>query len=242
MLLNMAGGGASKEFPEFTYTGSYQFLDDGNKNWRIKFLTSGTLTFTKLGSAKNGIDVFLVGGGGCGIWAMPGAGGYTFTNKHIIPNATTNYSIVIGAGSTSDTGQGGTSSAFGSSAKGGYSGKHATYPGTGGTGAPRAYNNMGSSDGANGAGASGNAGKGQGTTTREFGESGGTLYAGSGATTTSATTTYYGGAGGGGNVEGGNAMAGAANTGGGGAGSGAGTDKIQAANGGSGIVIIRNAR
>ena len=49
--------------PKFTYTGNYQFIDDGSGNWRIKFLSSGTLTFTSLGNARKGIDVFLVGGG-----------------------------------------------------------------------------------------------------------------------------------------------------------------------------------
>ena len=54
--------------PQYTYTGSSTFIDDGNGNWRIKFLTSGTLTFTNLGTGVNGIDVFLVGGGGSGYY------------------------------------------------------------------------------------------------------------------------------------------------------------------------------
>ena len=48
--------------PVYTYTGSAQFIDDGNYHWRIKFLTSGTLKFTSLGNASS-IDVFCVGGG-----------------------------------------------------------------------------------------------------------------------------------------------------------------------------------
>ena len=56
-----AGGGTG--MPEYTYTGNASLIDDGGGNWRIKFLTSGTLTFTKLGNAKGGLDVFLVGGG-----------------------------------------------------------------------------------------------------------------------------------------------------------------------------------
>ena len=73
--------------PIFTYTGSYQLVEDNdtiiasgtnNKvtipssystytgNWKIRFLTDGTLTFQELRSAANGIDIWLVGGGGNG--------------------------------------------------------------------------------------------------------------------------------------------------------------------------------
>ena len=61
--------------PEFTYTGEYEFIDEGEGSWRIKFKTSGRLTFTNLGSAQNGIDIFLVGGGGGGRPNMAQAGG-----------------------------------------------------------------------------------------------------------------------------------------------------------------------
>ena len=55
--------------PTYTYTGSQQLIDEGNFNWRLRLLTSGTLTFSHLGSAESsGAQVFLVGGGG-------GAGG-----------------------------------------------------------------------------------------------------------------------------------------------------------------------
>lgn len=59
--------------PEFTYTGDYEIVNDSDEpitvsqgNWKIRFLTSGTLTFTNLNGAEGGIDVFLVGGGGAG--------------------------------------------------------------------------------------------------------------------------------------------------------------------------------
>ena len=53
--------------PTYTYTGSHQLIDEGNFNWRLKLLTSGTLTFSHLGSAESsGAQVFLVGGGGGG--------------------------------------------------------------------------------------------------------------------------------------------------------------------------------
>ena len=59
--------------PEFTYTGDYEIVNDADEpitasqdNWKIRFLTSGTLTITNLNGAENGIDVFCVGGGGAG--------------------------------------------------------------------------------------------------------------------------------------------------------------------------------
>ena len=50
---------------DFNWTGSdnsYLVLNDGDDNWRIKFLTSGTFTPLK----DMTIDAFLVGGGGSG--------------------------------------------------------------------------------------------------------------------------------------------------------------------------------
>ena len=52
--------------PSYTYTGESQLIDDGDGNWRIKFITSGTLTFNDLGNGSSGVDIFLVGGGGGG--------------------------------------------------------------------------------------------------------------------------------------------------------------------------------
>ena len=66
--LYIGGGGG---VPKFTYTGRYTFIDDGNGNWRIKFLTSGVITWLK----DTMIDVFLVGAGGGGKSESPQAGG-----------------------------------------------------------------------------------------------------------------------------------------------------------------------
>ena len=60
--------------PKFTYTGTYECIDDGGGNWRIKFLSSGVFTPLK----DMTIDVFLVGGGaggGNGILANAAPGG-----------------------------------------------------------------------------------------------------------------------------------------------------------------------
>lgn len=242
---------SSTSLPEFTYTGNYSFIDDGEKNWRIKFLTSGVLTFTKLGNAKNGIDVFCVGGGSAGTHAQNdaggsgGAGGYTKTSSGVSVALNTAIPVVVGAGGvnpSNNTGAGGGTTQFGSfvSAAGGAG----TNGGSGGgmNGYYDTKNDMlkGGTDGGNAAfTASGSRGIGQGTTTREFGESSGTLYSGggSGANRGGDMTAIAGGAGGGG--TGGTGTAGGTNTGGGGGGaaaeSGGGT-------GGSGIVVIRNSR
>lgn len=247
MIFNMVGGVASGGFPEFTYTGTYRLIDDGDKNWRIKFLTSGTLNFSKLGNAADGIDVFCVGGGGGGhtcfydgsFYVRYGAsgGGYTSTSKNISVTKDTNYNIVIGAGGAASSNysanNGGNTSAFGVTANGGktgyYSGSASSNfnpkGGAGGSGGADYDGYTGGSDGGNGGGTDGGAG--QGTTTREFGESTGALYASGGSTGTTAA------AGGGTTASSPN---GAANSGQG------GTSKGSSSKGGSGIVIIRNHR
>ena len=238
-----SGGGSDISAPiigkDFNWTGgdgTYQVRDDGDGNWRIKFLSSGTFTPLK----NMVIDAFLVGAGGGGyksiFYGNGGGGGYTKTVKSIVLTANTAYSIVIGAGGSthSDSGEsaipataGGDTSAFSETAAGGAAGTSGK-GGNGGSGGG-SYNKSsevgyaGGSDGSNGGGTDG--GTGQGTTTREFGEADGDLYAGGGG-------GYYlsspgaGGAGGGGNAT----EDGVANTGGG-AGSGG--------EGGSGIVVIR---
>ena len=247
--------------PTYTYTGSSQLIDDGNGNWRIKFLTSGTLTFTNLGTGVNGIDVFLVGGGGGGRTgsqrvngAGGGGGGYTTTKKGHTISAGSSYNIVIGAGGATNS-NGGTSSAFGFSAAGGKYGApgasnfetEVAIGGNGGSGGGggtsyQGYGGNGGSNGSNGSnGTGGNGGTGQGTTTREFGESDGTLYAGGGA-----GTEGKAGAGGGGvynntnNSDNYYVANGTANTGGGGG--GGAFNFIKGGTGGSGIVVIRNTR
>ena len=244
--------------PTYTYTGSSQLIDDGNGNWRIKFLTSGTLTFTNVGNGINGIDVFLVGGGGSGYYRSNnqysggGGGGYTRTQKNVSIANNSSYNIVVGAGgaipTTQGTGNNGqASSAFGYSASGGYAPNNGVFAydliagGNGGSGGGSAASN-GGSDGSNGSGTYGGAG--QGTTTREFGESTGTLYSGGGGGGGDAyggwvVTSGGVGGGGGGNVTNTKAGDGVANTGGGG-GNAPGLGKC--GSGGSGIVIIRNAR
>lgn len=250
--------------PEFTYTGDYEIVSDDDQpittsqgNWKIRFLTSGTLTFTNLNGAENGIDVFLVGGGGGGSRAA-GGGGYTKTLKAVKVTVGTAYAIEVGAGGIAGVGNskagssGGTSSAFGASANGGEAKTNGATSFTGsnggsggGAGSANGAGGKGGSDGSDGFHRDGThkeSGTGQGTTTREFGESDGKLYAAGGGGCT--TTSSNGGAGGdGGGGDGGNTSGGATsgetNTGSGGG--GAANGKVAGA-GGSGIVIIRNKR
>lgn len=240
--------------PEFTYTGDYEIANDSDEpitvsdgNWKIRFLTSGTLTFTNLNGAENGIDVFLVGGGGSGagggsnsddggyVQGAGAGGGYTKTIKNVAVEVDTEYTITIGSGATghaayrTDGKSGGTTSAFGQSALGGSGGKANCFGGDGGSGGGAAgfgYNDHGAAggmDGSNGGSVdSRSGGKGQGTTTREFGEENGKLYASGGDGYKSPPTARD------------------ANSGNGGHGNGYGENKDGA--GGSGIAIIRNAR
>lgn len=100
----------------------------------------------------------------------------------------------------------------------------------------------GGSDGGNGSGWG--LGMGNGETTREFGETNGTLYAGGGAGGSLSATQYQGGEGGGGNGATTRQAAtnGTPNTGSGGGGGCYRVNNGAAGSGGSGIIIIRNAR
>lgn len=235
--------------PEFTYTGDYEIVDDSDNpisdfaswknNWKIRFLTSGTFTVTKLYGWNGQLDVFLVGGGGAGgngVWengyVQPerrggGAGaGYTATQSSVSVAVNTPYVVSIGAGATApftdpkeNGSAGGDTSAFSFTAKGGGAPKN----GAGGNGGSGGGNSdyEGATDGGGGT----NAGTGQGTTTREFGMSTGKLYATGGSGVSKKN--------------------GQANTGDGGSGGKfteiSGTT-ASGGSGGSGIVIIRNAR
>lgn len=231
--------------PAFTYTGEYELVDDNDNpinattgNWKIRFLTSGTLKFTELRGAENGIDVFLVGGGGGGGMkrAGGGGGGYTSTATGISLTVGTSYVINVGAGGSKSAstsvngGNGGATTGFGITAAGGSGGKSYDNGRTGGNGGSgggggeqTGKGGIGGTDGSNGEKGGYAGGTGQGTTTKEFGEASGKLYStgGDGAGQDGVVTE----------------KAGAANTGDGG--SSAYADSYA---GGSGIVVIRNAR
>lgn len=256
ILMNRSPNNFKGEMPVVSYTGSWSgLIDDGKvggvQQWRAKFYTSGKLTFSDLGNAKNGIDLFLVGGGGSGTGRKynagggnGGGGGYAITHKNLPVSAGVSYDIVVGAGGSVNTSydkaiDGGNSTAFGYAAAGGKGGT-ALAGGNGGSGGGGGYtaSGAGGSNGSNGGGnSSGNytGGKGQINTTREFGESTGTLYSGGGG----GSLGGAGGAGGGGSAG----SNGTANTGGGGGGGLAYVDDgYYGCAGGSGIVVIRNAR
>ena len=217
------GGAAFNPNTDISYAGSKTVIDDGDGNWRIKFLTSETLTFLK---DPGDIDLFLVGGGGGGGWFGGAGGGYTNTVSSITPSVGVGYPIVIGAGGAASVGgtgsQGGSTSAFNNSVDGGYGGEQ-TYGGGGqGGSGGGASNALGGTDGADGADQGSYAGgDGQGTTTKEFAETTGTLYSTGGNGWNAASNSND------------------ANTGNGGHG---GSNSSQQQPGGSGIVVIRNHR
>lgn len=239
--------------PDFTYTGSYKITDDSGKeisvtqgDWRIRFLTSGTLTFSALNGADKGIDVFCVGGGaggqrnedsGYGTMRPGGGGGYTTTTKKVSVKENTPYSVVVGAGGAylgyvkggSYGNSGGKTSAFGCEANGGYAAYAAagnSPGGNGGSGGGSAAGNSGGTNGGNGGGAS---------STDPYGNALPSNARGLGqGTTTKAFGESSGELFSNGGSGGSNSASGAANSGTGGGGAGG--------SGGSGIVIIRNAR
>ena len=235
--------------PRYSYTGDHQLIKDENNHWRIKFLSSGVLTWL---SPDAEIDVFLVGGGGSGS-AGGGGGGYTQTHKK--QNLEKNQWVQIYVGAGGEDGSGGTSYYGNLYAQGGTSTRLNGIGGDGGSGGgggeresdpsnPSGTAGRGGSDGGNGENLSSYSygGRGQGRTTREFGEPEGALYSGGGG-----GRDLYGGAPGGegtpviaahgasaGSLRGGGPGGG---YGGGGGGSSSGKSK-----GAQGIVIIRDAR
>lgn len=265
--------GGSK-VPKFTYTGMYNVRNDGV----VELLTSGTIVFLNPAT----IDLFLVGGGGAGgsdarntnVGCGGGGGGYTKTEKNFVVTVNKEYAVTIGEGAeasrTNDKPISGSTSFDTISVAGGGSvqlnrSSSAVYTcgANGGSGGgnglySKSAGGDGGSDGGNGGVGSANGGippAGQGTTTREFGEPDGKLYAGGGGGGTyfSGQTPVYalGGAGGGGNGAWGAganktqaAGAGGANTGGGGGGGVGvgGVANLVGGSGGSGIVCFRAAK
>lgn len=250
-----------------------------------------TITSSKSVTVPQGytlMDVFCVGGGGKGHNGIgsdgdyygggAGGGGYTKTVTDIPISAEQKLAVIVGAGATSISSNGGASSVTRNgttlaSAAGGYSANptgviNTGGAGNGGSGGGSGGNDTGSSDaragyaggsdGGNGSGHSSSvSGKGQGTTTKAWGSSSGTLYSGGGGgggagNRQGATSTGKGasggsgggGAGGNGGTDGSkpatNGANGSANTGGGGGGGGGGySGHATGGNGGSGIVLIR---
>lgn len=260
-----AGG---KPKMKFTYTGDYVVRKDGV----VELLTSGTIVFLE----PKVIDLFMVGGGGAGSTFRDydtngyagGGGGYTRTERNFNVEANASFAVTVGAGAVYNAANRGApaggSTTFGSiSAQGGAAvGEMNTAGRSGGSGGgggtvSNSDGGAGGYDGGNGErggnnGAAG--GTGQGTTTREFGEATGKLYAGGGGggryMSGNTPVVSPGGAGGGGtggwiNANGSSKQepaAGVANTGGGGGGgAGGGAVFTGAGSGGSGIVCFRES-
>ena len=243
--------------PTFSYSGTYAVVEDDDTpisnpssyrgaNWKIRFLTSGTLNISALSTAKDGVDIFLVGGGGGGGYGggvntnnarSGGGGGYTKSVAQISLIEGIDYPVAIGVGGDAgitDTcgGDGGSSSIFGETANGGRGGRSGSNAPTnfsnGGSGGGQGITGSGGTDGGNGANSTTSSGQGQGTSTREFYEI---------DANTSATLYSSGGS----SINQSPSSSGDDNTGDGGDGV-PNTLSITAGTGGSGIVIIRNAR
>lgn len=256
--------------PKFTYTGKYNIRKDGV----VELLTSGTIVFLE----PKVIDLFMVGGGGGGgdftgsasdSALGGGGGGYTRTVRRVNVNANTNIPVTVGAGGAVNSDGG--STAFGTeyTVNGGktavrYSSMNATrlkggFGGSGGGGAVISNSDYGAggydgNDGEAGYGLSNiYGGTGQRTTTKEFGEVTGKLYAGGGGggryIAGSTFVISPGGSGGGGSgacghgSDGQAAAAGVANTGGGGGGAAASYNGVKGTggSGGSGVVCFRES-
>lgn len=244
-------------WPKYEYTGEHQLIKGENYNWKIKFLTSGILTWL---SADTEIDLFLVGGGASGSGTCGGSGGFTKTIKKIKLTKDKKITIEIGSGGNISSGISGGTTKFDSySAEGGTQASGGCGGGgnvrdTSGKTSQAGNGGSNGSDGTKGTGGDTqyNGSKGQGSTTREFGEESGDLYAsggGGGATTVIKGTSVSGGNGGPGEPvlaknaptweNGPEKNAGGTAGGGYGGGGGGGANP---GNGAPGIAIIRNTR
>lgn len=234
--------------------GTIRVIYDLEGDWRIKFLGSGTFKPLKAMTIDAFLVGGGGAGGSTGNRkkkASGGGGGYTTTLRNVALTANTEYPIVVGEGGTATLysiafgNDGGATTAFGGTAAGGKGGgnggatniaigeMYAPCAGCGGSGGGT-IESLGGTDGADGGGANSLTdedtgvvtwyGKGQGSTTREFGETTGDLYA----------------SGGDGGVDLNTSLPGLPNTGNGGTGTIAWFDDGRV--GGSGIVVIRNVR
>ena len=261
LVYSSSGGSGSFELP--TFTGNNAVFGD-ELSGRIELYESGTLTLN-----PGTYDFFLVGGGGSGTRRIDtsvagqtggGGGGYTFTQNTVEILAKTDFTVSIGAGGYRTAGSASTIVSVDASinytaAGGGFissdsvsSWTRGADGGSGGGGGGNSYGGSGGSDGGNGArggnpGNSGYGGTGQGTTTRMFGEEGGTLFGGGGG---GGGDDSGGGGGAGGGGSGGygasshdSGSPGTANTGGGGGGGGQLRTTNTPGQGGSGIIIVR---
>ncbi len=251
---------------EWVHATSYMAVTATTKGQKI---ISSSGTFAIPAGVRN-IDVFCVGGGGGGAGGDRGGtryaagggggGGYTATQKAISVEPGQLISVVIGSGG--DGGAPGSSGSGGGTSYvtingtnyctvAGGKGASITPGGAGGSGGGGAgsqdgtIGGNGGTDGSSGGYGAMHGGAGQENTTRAFGESTNTLYAGGGGGggNNQRENSYrgIGGTGGGGNgadaLQGGSA--GAANTGGGGGGGYQYSPGGSGYAGGSGICIIR---
>lgn len=245
------------------WTSNTSLISNTIINLVTRVFTSST-TFT-VPSNVNKIDLFSVGGGGNGgrrtekgsneYTGGGGGGGYTTTLKDVNVSPNSTIQIIVGAGESSSYfvinniqkciakggGRGGDSH-WPSAGAGGSGGGAPGWIGTGGSN-PTIGGGSGGSNGNNGETLFGGSdgGFGQGTTTRAFGESTGTLYAGGGGGGAMNAPGGAGGTGGGGK-GGGNwssPVKPTPNTGGGGGGQGEYYGDMTNSGGASGICLIR---
>ena len=225
----------ASSLPTLAYTGSFQVVKDDDTaisnvltnttfigtdysysgTWKIRFLTSGTLKFTSLGTGASGIDIFLVGGGGSGGTGGQykaqssrgggGGGGGSTTNVTKFPATVgTSYTLNIASAAGSSNWKVGSTTYY--NTNGGKSGCSPTYTngsgynscaGSGGElvnhsnnyGATKVESRKGSSGGSGGSGKIGNDGEYEfyGSSGKRYGAGGG---AGGGGSSTGTGSGY----------------------------------------------------
>lgn len=256
------------KLPSVTSTSgcTYTTEDATAGTWNIECTSTGSFTL----DTPRVVDIWLVGGGGGAGYGYGGGagGGYTTTKKAVTLAAGT-HSFIIGAGGSASGATGGTTQIGSYSAAGGQMMPYDYLGGNGGSGGGGGTTNKYGYTGSNAANRAGNGGtnggngntgyrgsaggRGQGTSTRPYGASSGTIYGGGGGASGRGNTAggvrgdasagnggsdedYFSGTSRGYHPYG---NSGVANRGGGG---GRGRGDSYGGAGGSGIILIRSAR
>lgn len=85
----------------------FDYVKDNN-GWTLYITKGGTINFTNFGIKGSTVDIFMIGGGGAGNKdGGNGGGGQPITKPRISLSTNRSYTLTIGAGATSNGGNGG---------------------------------------------------------------------------------------------------------------------------------------
>ena len=100
-------GMSFKDADNNSNSSGFKYVQD-DKGWTLYITKGGTINFTNFGIKGSTVDIFMIGGGGAGNKdGGNGGGGQPITKSQISLSANRSYTLTIGAGATSNGGNGG---------------------------------------------------------------------------------------------------------------------------------------